>query len=243
MSLYLFLLFFMSLILYLEEFKYLGFFLELESLCQHYPSSCQYYLSSSISLAIWLCSSTLPSFYVSAVSQQWHIPILSRRLYHTCNDIHQSWLNDYITFFQWGWGQWRQSLDTHRAQTDDDKLRRFSTTEKVENDNNHDHNSSSMEIVVSVESSTSDLNYETAASKYLRGVSKKNMKKDGKCGHWGEHSPERGTVRTGTGMRDTGMTRTGTARKGTRGLPRTTTRKTDTRGEGGRRYNVIIDCI
>ena len=46
--------------------------------------------------------------------------------------------------------------DSHRAQTDDDKLRRLSTAEKLENDNNEDQNSSSMEIPVSVDPSSED---------------------------------------------------------------------------------------
>ena len=46
--------------------------------------------------------------------------------------------------------------DSHRAQTDDDKLRRLSTAEKLENDNNNDQNSSSMEIPVSVDPSSED---------------------------------------------------------------------------------------
>lgn len=46
--------------------------------------------------------------------------------------------------------------DSHRAQTDDDKLRRLSTAEKLENENNNDQNSSSMEIPVSVDPSSED---------------------------------------------------------------------------------------
>ena len=45
--------------------------------------------------------------------------------------------------------------DSHRAQTDDDKLRRLSTAERLDNENN-DQNSSSMEIPVSVDPSSED---------------------------------------------------------------------------------------
>ena len=46
--------------------------------------------------------------------------------------------------------------DSHRAQTDDDKLRRLSTAERLDNENNNDQNSSSMEIPVSVDPSSED---------------------------------------------------------------------------------------
>ena len=46
--------------------------------------------------------------------------------------------------------------DSQRAQTDDDKLRRLSTAERLENENNNDQNSSSMEIPVSVDPSSED---------------------------------------------------------------------------------------
>ena len=51
-----------------------------------------------------------------------------------------------------------EDSQSHRAQTDDDKLRRLSTAEKLEadNNNNNDQNSSSMEIPVSVDPSSED---------------------------------------------------------------------------------------